>query len=769
MKRLAKRWAIALTGTLLLCALCAPSAFAAKRPPVLLVHGWSDSSERWLASGWIDGRETVKKDTEWALLKAGVSSAFYYASDEPVVYLFDYHALQDGKGDIRQNARNLGAAIEVIRKRDKCDQVFVVAHSMGGLVSRTYMQGASGRKYADDVLGLVTITSPHGGVSVLDELSLGGAGVVAPWIADWYSSDGGKQMQVSSAESIVDSLDQDAASTPVDANYAYVVGNHWPYWGDGLVKTVEAKPGPSARSKVPWVSYWADSIHSENIAGWMWDYVHPGNLSDADEDEAVCSDDGVKKFVKGRYDAAVKGGPVSTKSPSTSLVLDCSGSMIGEKIESAKTAADAALDIVEGVGKQSGVNSKVGLVRFNEAAEPIESPTVKYKKLRTSIQGLDAGGSTNLVDAIQTGMEQLAGANSPVMILLSDGVDEQGNTNDQIISAADEARDKGITIYTIGFGTPGYDIDEELLKAVAGNDDRYSYADPSSLVGLAGGFLYSQVAATSQVLGKYQGSVAQGQTDSAGSFTVGETSGTLQAVLYWPGSTLELKLKDPDGVEIADGYPGLKVVRSTSPAQVFIENAKQGDWELSVYGESTSMDQEPYYALAAFEPTTQPAPAVPTTAPAPAAVAGGTVSDGSGVLLFLGALCLAGAVAAVVARGRRGEAPEKSPERAGGVSAESTQTVLWALQSESGGQFPLSSGVNRIGRDADNDVVLNDRSVSRHHAVVIVGKRDAVLRDAASSSGTLVNGEQLDGEITLGDGDVLFLGDAMLVFRSLRG
>ena len=58
---------------------------------------------------------------------------------------------------------------------------------------------------------------------------------------------------------------------------------------------------------------------------------------------------------------------------------------------------------------------------------------------------------------------------------------------------------------------------------------------------------------------------------------------------------------------------------------------------------------------------------------------------------------------------------------------------------------PLKEGNNTIGRDADNDVVLDDPYASRQHAVVRVEDGKAHLFDLGSSGGTKVNGKEIGG------------------------
>lgn len=63
-----------------------------------------------------------------------------------------------------------------------------------------------------------------------------------------------------------------------------------------------------------------------------------------------------------------------------------------------------------------------------------------------------------------------------------------------------------------------------------------------------------------------------------------------------------------------------------------------------------------------------------------------------------------------------------------------------------------------IGRDPTNDIVLTDRSVSGHHAVIQRYDSDWVLADLGSRNGTFVNGAPLAGEAGVTAGDVVQFG-----------
>lgn len=76
------------------------------------------------------------------------------------------------------------------------------------------------------------------------------------------------------------------------------------------------------------------------------------------------------------------------------------------------------------------------------------------------------------------------------------------------------------------------------------------------------------------------------------------------------------------------------------------------------------------------------------------------------------------------------------------------------------GQFvPLQQSVTRIGRLADNDVVLGDAAVSRNHAVIINTGTGFVITDQRSANGIEVNGTRVANSATLVDGDHIRIGD----------
>lgn len=70
-----------------------------------------------------------------------------------------------------------------------------------------------------------------------------------------------------------------------------------------------------------------------------------------------------------------------------------------------------------------------------------------------------------------------------------------------------------------------------------------------------------------------------------------------------------------------------------------------------------------------------------------------------------------------------------------------------------------------MGRAADNDVTIDDESVSRLHAVLESSAGGWSIRDLGSRNGTYVNGERIVGERALRDRDEIRVGGARLAYR----
>jgi SARP family transcriptional regulator, regulator of embCAB operon len=82
-----------------------------------------------------------------------------------------------------------------------------------------------------------------------------------------------------------------------------------------------------------------------------------------------------------------------------------------------------------------------------------------------------------------------------------------------------------------------------------------------------------------------------------------------------------------------------------------------------------------------------------------------------------------------------------------------------ALRGADGQLYMLAGQATRIGRNADNDIVLSDVKVSRHHAVITASGTAFVITDLGSVNGVRVREERIDPSAELFDGDRIRIGD----------
>ncbi|MBO0679153.1 FHA domain-containing protein [Mycolicibacterium sp. S2-37] len=95
----------------------------------------------------------------------------------------------------------------------------------------------------------------------------------------------------------------------------------------------------------------------------------------------------------------------------------------------------------------------------------------------------------------------------------------------------------------------------------------------------------------------------------------------------------------------------------------------------------------------------------------------------------------------------------------------SIRTTPARLRDGSGTGHLLRGAITSIGRLADNDIVLEDGSVSRHHAVVIDTGTNFVISDLRSANGVEVAGQRIRYSVPLADGDKIRICGHEFVFE----
>jgi len=76
--------------------------------------------------------------------------------------------------------------------------------------------------------------------------------------------------------------------------------------------------------------------------------------------------------------------------------------------------------------------------------------------------------------------------------------------------------------------------------------------------------------------------------------------------------------------------------------------------------------------------------------------------------------------------------------------------------------IPQKERTLTVGRHRDNDIVLRDSSVSRHHACFTKEGENLVVTDKGSKNATVVNGLRVES-VRLEDGDVIRIGDNLVI------
>jgi len=71
-----------------------------------------------------------------------------------------------------------------------------------------------------------------------------------------------------------------------------------------------------------------------------------------------------------------------------------------------------------------------------------------------------------------------------------------------------------------------------------------------------------------------------------------------------------------------------------------------------------------------------------------------------------------------------------------------------------------------IGRSGDNDLVLDDDGVSRHHCRIVFSGGRWLVEDLNSTNGVRVNGRQITGSVEIHSGDRLGISNLVLLFSS---
>jgi VWFA-related protein len=495
---------------------------------------------------------------------------------------------------------------------------------------------------------------------------------------------------------------------------------------------------------------------------------------------------------------------------SVMMVIDISGSMKGKPIQEAMRAANALVD-------QFSAQDRVAIIAFADDVDvDLEHPLAEGKELafttdknaaRNIINFLESrlGWDTPLYDAIYKGVKMVA--SEPVgkraVIVMTDGRDERDNAQGVAVKDAgslsapddpiNEANRHNIPVFAIGLGSK---IDTKYLQRLAERTGgSYQQApQPEELTPL-----FENVLAQlkQQYVVTYNSTLArdsnyhsllvrvqlpQGQafaetkvrfsSDPAPTLAAPESSASAPAptIVAQVGATPLTPDPAPTGVAgivdtvrntitenpllaavIGGGVLLLIVLVAVLVAVLFRgreapeEELMTGDYAAYSPSPDWASDRTAPEAPIVGSPTEGRTEVAPPDwqvqgpgpkpfAPAPPGMAGGTdIPEAGGTRVI-----------------------ERAPKHLAMLVDKARPDLKFDLK-----------GTMNIGRAKDNQVVLDDPTVSRHHAWIKAEGENFLVFDVGSGNGTFVNDEQIQEPRLLQSGDTIRFGDASLIFTQV--
>ncbi|MFN2528797.1 MAG: VWA domain-containing protein [Candidatus Baltobacteraceae bacterium] len=165
---------------------------------------------------------------------------------------------------------------------------------------------------------------------------------------------------------------------------------------------------------------------------------------------------------------------VPAKDGSVVLCIDTSGSMTSQDVD--PTRADAAKAAARTFISELPAGTKVGVVTFSTTAQLIQPLTLDHQAALDALARIpEPNGATAIGDALAVAAQQLPNTGHRVVVLITDGVNNNGVDP---LEVAKFLASKHVPVYTIGIGTndsgqliPGTNeaatIDEDALRSLA--------------------------------------------------------------------------------------------------------------------------------------------------------------------------------------------------------------------------------------------------------------------------------------------------------------
>lgn len=162
------------------------------------------------------------------------------------------------------------------------------------------------------------------------------------------------------------------------------------------------------------------------------------------------------------------------------LTLDVSGSMSGTPIEETRKASSQFINTV------LEEDASIGIVTYDDVSEIASGFSNDNSSLQNIVSGLYDGGGTNIEAGLRDAqwMLEKTGAKKKIIVLMSDGEPNEGLEGEELIEYANEIKQTGTIIYTIGFfeSLNERSYAQYLMESIASDGCHYEVATADELV-----------------------------------------------------------------------------------------------------------------------------------------------------------------------------------------------------------------------------------------------------------------------------------------------
>ncbi len=280
------------------------------------------------------------------------------------------------------------------------------------------------------------------------------------------------------------------------------------------------------------------------------------------------------------------------------LVIDRSGSMGGTPLANAKIGASLLIDQLPDGKSAVGVASFAGNVTQDFAILDIPAPDTGVKTAaKTSVNSLNATGSTALYDGLQLGLDRseafAAASVKPdrvkVVYVLSDGGDNSSSATSASVIAAYQAAEVPIIALGYGAGAP-----TSVLQNLVSSTGGVFINSPTTLTEILQAFTLASTAVSSSVIINNSANSIPATSSFSQDLSIDSTLGDAFISLTYPGNLndIDIVLLDPNGGNTGIGFTcetaSTVIACSAKVDQSVILANPSGDYTLEITNNSAT-------------------------------------------------------------------------------------------------------------------------------------------------------------------------------------